>query len=97
MLAVTRHDGDVSRSTAGWYVLLVLLAGALGVVALLHPVAGWLPGQARKSSIPPVVGVGGIVVPCAVVMFVGWRAWFHMSLWRATREVERARAARRRS
>ncbi len=60
----------MSRSTIGWYAILVLLAGTIGVVSLLNPLAGWFPGQARKSSVPPVVGVGGIVFPLAVVAFI---------------------------
>ena len=90
-----RHDEAVSRSTLAWYAVLVLVAGTVGVVSLLYPVAGWFPGQPHKSSVPPVVGVGGIVFPLAAVAFIGWRAWFQLSLMRAARHAERARAARR--
>jgi hypothetical protein len=75
----------------GWSIVLVLVAGTVGVVSLLHPVAGWFPGQPHKSSAPPVVGVGGIVFPLAAVVFIGWRAWLQLSLSRAARKAERAR------
>jgi hypothetical protein len=53
--------------------VVAVLALAVGMASLHHPIAGWLPSLARKSDVPPVIGAGLLVVPVVVVGVLAWR------------------------
>ena len=46
--------------------VVAVLALAVGLASLHHPIAGWLPSLGRKSDVPPVIGAGLLVVPVVV-------------------------------
>jgi len=72
-------------------VIAVLAGGVLLWLAVAHPAAGWLPGQAHKSALPPIFAAGLLGLPVAIG-FLGVRElWFELSLARAARRQQRAR------
>jgi uncharacterized membrane protein len=81
-----------SRRRVAYY-LLAVLATAVGLALLRHPIPFWPYGAARKSDAPPILGVGLLVVPIVVAGVGFWRLWDAVSLdveaWREQRRRER--------
>lgn len=63
----------------------------VGVLSLVHPFARWF-GIQDWAQIPPVFGVGLLVVPVGFVVLIAWRAWWAIRL---KRESLRQRQRRR--
>ena len=71
--------------------LLGVAALAIGLLSLLHPIAGWAFGEAHRSELPPVWGVGLLVLPVVLIGIAIWQAW-----WTVTIDIEAWRQRRRR-
>jgi len=82
--------GVSSRRTAVLLTVVGLAATVLGIVCLLHPVALWPFGAARKSNVPGVYGVGFLVVPIVLIAVALHRSWIDLEL-----DVEARRRRRR--
>ena len=61
-------------------VALALVAAAIGLAYLKHPIAGLAFGVPRRSDAPPVVGVGFLLVPVVVVGLGLKLVWQTLSL-----------------
>ena len=76
-----------------WLVLVVIavLVGWAGLWLMIdHPVLAWLPGQARKSALPPLFGACLLGFPLAIGVMGTCELWFELSLARAARHMKRA-------
>jgi hypothetical protein len=69
--------------------IAVVIGGPLLWLAIAHPAAGWLPGQARKSALPPIFAAGLLGIPLAVGVMGVRELWFELSLARAARHLKR--------
>ncbi len=67
----------------GHHVLTVFLgvvAVAIGLFFLWHPIATWAFGVPRRSDAPPVLGVGILVVPVVLLGLAARRAWWALMI-----------------
>jgi len=88
------------HSRAVTYMLLAIagvLALAIGLLSLAHPFAAWFPGESRRSDLPPVLGVGLLVLPAMLVGMavyrIGWTLELDIEAWRERRRRRRKQAA----
>jgi hypothetical protein len=78
------------------YVVVAFVAVAatvVGVLALVHPAAFWLPGMARKSDAPPVWGVGFLAIPLILIALGLRRLWDRLAIHNEARHQRRRRKA----
>lgn len=78
---------------------LMALAGAvslaIGLFSLAHPFAAWLPGESRRSDLPPVFGVSLLVIPAFLVGLAIFRTWLTLELDFEAWQVRRLRRQRK--
>jgi hypothetical protein len=64
---MVRKREPTERAGRALSYLLIALGGAMalaiGLFSLAHPFAAWFPGEPRRSDLPPVWGVGLLVIP----------------------------------
>jgi hypothetical protein len=74
-------------------VLMAIIALAIGLLSLAHPVARWAYGEPRRSDAPGVWGVDILVVPVVLIGIGAARMWFALELdfeaWRQRRRHKR--------
>lgn len=95
---VRKREPSERTGKALSYVLMALcgaVALAIGLFSLAHPFAAWFPGESRRSDLPPVWGVGLLVVPVVLIGLAAFRTWWTLELdleaWRARRRRKRRR------
>jgi hypothetical protein len=74
--------------------LVGLIALALGLLSLWHPIAHWFFGEAHRSELPPVMGVSLLVVPVVLIGLAMRRAWWDLLVDREAWRARRRRAER---
>ena len=82
VLQVVMSPSSTTSRAAGYAVAVIVgvLATAIGLAFLRHPVAGWAFGIARSSDAPPVFGICFLVVPVVLVGVALRRIWEALSL-----------------
>jgi hypothetical protein len=75
--------------------LIGIIALAIGLLSLSHPIAHWFFGEAHRSELPPVMGVSLLVVPVVLiglaVQRASWDLLIDREAWRARRRNRTAR------
>jgi hypothetical protein len=75
--------------------LIGVVALAIGILSLEHPIATWLYGGSRGADAPPVLGVDFLVIPVVLIGIMIRRIAFALELdleaWREHRQRRRQR------